>query len=87
MQMINRKKPRFQDLYDTGVLSRLVAVRVDSGRWSLFGVWGDKDIAVFVEAARGGTREWSSLDHLAEFCNSMGIEIYEVHQKKGGKRV
>ena len=57
MQMITRKKPAFTDLYQTGVLTRIVAVRnADSGGWRLFGLWRDKQIGVYVEAARGGVR-------------------------------
>lgn len=82
MQMITRKKPAFTELYQTGVLTRIVAVRnADSGGWLLFGVWLDKDIGVYVEAARGGIREWSSLDYLANFCGSCGISRWEVHSK------
>lgn len=87
MRMTTRKKPAFRDLYEAGVLTKLVAVKGDSGRWSLFGVWRDKDIAVFVEAARGGIREWSNLNYLGEFCDSLNIAVWEVHPKKGGKRV
>lgn len=57
MRIITRKKPAFTDLYQTGVLTRIAAVKTDSGGWHLFGVWRDQDIAVFVEAARGGIRE------------------------------
>ncbi|HDS9718981.1 hypothetical protein [Klebsiella michiganensis] len=82
MQMITRKKPAFTELYQTGVLTRIVAVRnADSGGWLLFGVWLDKDIGVYVEAARGGIREWSGLDYLANFCGSCGISRWEVHSK------
>lgn len=43
MQMITRKKPAFTELYQTGVLTRIVAVRnADSGGWRLFGLWRDK---------------------------------------------
>jgi hypothetical protein len=47
----------------------------------LFGLWRDKDIAVFVEAVRGGIREWSGLDYLASFCASCGISLWEIHNK------
>ncbi|GJK06069.1 hypothetical protein TUM17574_04130 [Klebsiella pneumoniae] len=36
---------------------------------------------MFVEAARGGIREWSGLDYLANFCASCGISLWEVHNK------
>lgn len=82
MKTITRKKPAFVDLYNTGVLTRIVAVRTESGEsWRLFGLWRDKDIAVFVEAARGGVREWSGLNFLADFCFSCGVSLWEVHQK------
>lgn len=40
------------------------------------------DAVIFIEAARGGIREWSSLEFLADFCDSIGISIIEVHRKK-----
>ncbi len=75
----------FTDLYQTGVLTRIAAVKTDSGGWRLFGVWRDQDIAVFVEAARGGIREWSGLNYLAEFVFSCGISLWEVHNKTDRK--
>lgn len=82
MRMITRKKPAFTELYQTGVMTRIVAVRnVDSGSWRLFGLWRDKQIGVYVEAARGGVREWSGLDYLANFCSSCGISLWEIHNK------
>lgn len=75
----------FTDLYVTGVLTRIVAIKTEDGGWRLFGVWRDNDIAVFVEAARGGIREWSGLSYLADFCESCGISLWEVHNKTGKK--
>ncbi len=85
MRIITRKKPAFTDLYQTGVLTRIAAAKTDSGGWRLFGVWRDQDIAVFVEAARGGIREWSGLNYLAEFVFSCGISLWEVHNKTDRK--
>ncbi|EAR0004512.1 TPA: hypothetical protein LC360_002771 [Salmonella enterica subsp. houtenae serovar 48:g,z51:-] len=85
MRIITRKKPAFTDLYQTGVLTRIAAVKTDTGGWRLFGVWRDQDIAVFVEAARGGIREWSGLNYLAEFVFSCGISLWEVHNKTDRK--
>lgn len=56
MRIITRKKPAFTDLYQTGVLTRIAAVKTDTGGWRLFGVWRDQDVAALVEAARGGIR-------------------------------
>ncbi|WP_258110805.1 hypothetical protein [Klebsiella quasipneumoniae] len=79
-------KPAFTELYQTGVLTRIAAVKSpDGGGWRLFGLWRGKDIAVFVEAARGGIREWSGLDYLANFCASCGISLWEVHSKVAEK--
>lgn len=86
MRMITRKRPAFKDLYQTEVLTKIVAVRVTSGKWSLFGVWRDRDIAVFVEAARGGPREWANLEYLSDFCNNLGISIFEVHQRQNERK-
>ncbi|EAB4091143.1 hypothetical protein FWN49_22630 [Salmonella enterica] len=85
MRIITRKKPAFTDLYQTGVLTRIAAVKTDTGGWCLFGVWRDQDVAVFVEAARGGIREWSGLNYLAEFVFSCGISLWEVHNKTDRK--
>ncbi|EAZ0595167.1 hypothetical protein BKN58_13500 [Salmonella enterica] len=85
MRIITRKKPAFTDLYQTGVLTRIAAVKTDTGGWRLFGVWRDQNVAVFVEAARGGIREWSGLNYLAEFAFSCGISLWEVHNKTDRK--
>ncbi|MCS2154731.1 hypothetical protein MUU49_19450 [Scandinavium goeteborgense] len=86
MRMITRKKPAFVELYQTGVLTRIAAVKsADGGGWRLFGLWRERDIAVFVEAARGGIREWSGLNFLADFCESCGISLWEVHSKVESK--
>ncbi|EBO3989853.1 hypothetical protein DHU18_21340 [Salmonella enterica] len=85
MRIITRKKPAFTDLYQTGVLTRIAAVKTDTGGWRLFGVWRDQYVAVFVEAARGGIREWSGLNYLAEFVFSCGISLWEVHNKTDRK--
>lgn len=37
---------------------------------------------IFIEAARGGIREWSSLEYLSEFCDSIGVSLWEVHRGK-----
>ncbi|ENY9362222.1 hypothetical protein ACF5F0_004553 [Salmonella enterica] len=85
MRIITRKKPAFTDLYQTGVLTRIAAVKTDTGGSRLFGVWRDQDVAVFVEAARGGIREWSGLNYLAEFVFSCGISLWEVYNKTDRK--
>ena len=41
------------------------------------------DAVIFIEAARGGIREWSSLEYLSEFCDSIGVNVWEVHRGKG----
>ncbi|MDK9364192.1 hypothetical protein [Lelliottia wanjuensis] len=87
MRIITRKKPAFTDLYQTGVLTRIAAVKTEDGSWRLFGIWRDQDVAVFMEAARGGIREWSGLDYLAEFVASCGISLWEVHSKTERKNV
>ncbi|ELA5389552.1 hypothetical protein RF805_003787 [Salmonella enterica] len=35
--------------------------------------------------ARGGIREWAGLNHLGDFCDSIGITLWEVHHK-GAKK-
>ena len=85
MRIITRKKPAFTDLYQTGVLTRIAAVKTDSGGWRLFGGWGDREIGVFVEAARGGIREWTGLNYLAGLVFSCGISLWEVHNKTDRK--
>lgn len=82
MKVITRKKRQFQDLHATGVLNSIVAVNGHNG-WGLYGRWLDKDIAVFLESARGQAREWVDLDRLVEFCAEIGINKIEVRSKKG----
>lgn len=86
MKTITRKKPAWVDLYLTGVLTRIVAIKTEGEGWRLFGVWRDSDIAVFVEAARGGMREWSGLNYLADFCEGCGVSRWEVHNKTEKKK-
>ncbi|WP_182934754.1 hypothetical protein [Klebsiella sp. WP4-W18-ESBL-05] len=85
MKMTTRKKPQWKDLYHNGVFTRVVAVKNDRGRWSLFGVHRSVGAAMFVEAARGGIREWSGLSYLGDFCDSMGVSLWEVHHKSAQK--
>lgn len=87
MRIITRKKPAFIELYQTDVITRVAAVKTDEGGWRLFGIWREKDIAVFVEAARVGIREWSGLDYLAGFVACCGICLWEVHNKTVPKRL
>lgn len=44
------------------------------------------DAVIFVEAARGGVREWSSLEYLSEFLDSIGVKKWEVHRGKGNPK-
>lgn len=67
------------------MFSRVVATRTEAGKWRLFGLHRSADAAVFVEAARGGVREWSGLNHLGDFCDSIGITLWEVHHKGAEK--
>lgn len=85
MKMTTRKKPQWKDLYHNDVFTRVVAVKNDRGRWSLFGVHRSVGAAMFVEAARGGIREWSGLNHLADFCESLNVTLWEVHNKSGNR--
>lgn len=78
MRMTEKPRKTFTAFAHVGAFARIVAtLNQDSGRWALFGVAGND--AVFVQKARGGVREWSSLDRLAEFCRSSGIARFEVH--------
>ncbi|TRL64848.1 hypothetical protein FMM65_20540 [Citrobacter youngae] len=85
MKVTARKKPAFRDYYENGMFTRIVATKTDTGKWRLFGLHRSVDSAVFVEAARGGVREWSGLNHLGEFCDSIGITLWEVHHKAAKK--
>ncbi|MDU3156372.1 MAG: hypothetical protein E7B34_11980, partial [Hafnia alvei] len=78
MRMITRKKPAFTELYQTGVLTRIAAVKSpDGGGWRLFGLWRDKEIAVFVEAARGGVREGANKQVISSQADSL-IKISRI---------
>lgn len=86
MRITTRKKPAFTTMFEAGMFSRVVAVKnKDTLKWSLFGEHRSADAALFVEAARGGIREWSSLDHLGRFCDSMGITFWHVSNKLAEK--
>ncbi|MBG2564932.1 hypothetical protein I4508_12850 [Klebsiella oxytoca] len=82
MKATARKKPAFKDFYENDMFSRIIATRTSNNRWQLCGIHRSADAVIFIEAARGGIREWSSLESLADFCDSIGISIIEVHRKK-----
>lgn len=66
-----------------GMFARVVATRAEGGgKWRLFGIHRSADAAIFIEAARGGVREWSDLGSLGAFCESMGVSLWEVHSRK-----
>ncbi|EAT2666438.1 hypothetical protein EJM43_09185 [Salmonella enterica] len=81
MRVTTRKKPQWRDFVEQGIIKEAVAVRTEQGRWRLFGLYRNTDAAVFVEAARGGIREWSSLDRVADFCRSVNVSRWQVHWK------
>lgn len=73
-------------MYEAGMFTRVVAVKSqDSNHWRLFGEHRSADAAIFVEAARGGIREWSSLEHLGNFCDSVGVTLWQVHNTAARK--
>lgn len=80
MKATARKKTAFKDFYENGMFSRIIATRTSNKRWQLCGVHRNGDVLVFVEAARGGCREWSSLEFLSDFCESVGVSMWEVHR-------
>jgi len=68
------------DFVEARAFSKVVATRnMETGRWSLFGIAGE--LAIMMEKARGGAREWSSLDRLADFCEKMGLKRWEIHSQ------
>lgn len=78
MEIQERPKKTFMAFARVGAFSRIVAtVNADSGHWALFGV--TNGVAVFMQKARGGVREWVSLDRLAAFLKAEGIARFEVH--------
>lgn len=80
MKATARKKPAFKDFYESGMFSQIIATRTSNGRWQLCGIHRNGDAVIFVEAARGGVREWSSLENLSMFCDSIKISVWEVHR-------
>lgn len=84
MQVATRQKQNFIGLYDAGLIIRVVAIRTPAGRWRLFGLHRNGKTAIYVEKARGGIREWTGLNFLADFCYTAGISLWEVHNKKPG---
>lgn len=85
MKATARKKPAFKDFYENGMFSRVIATRTSNNRWQLCGLHRNGEAVVFIEAARGGIREWASLEYLSEFCFSLGIGVWEVHRNKKSK--
>lgn len=81
MKATARKKPAFKDFYENGMFSRIIATRTSNNRWQLCGMLRSADAVIFIEAARGGIREWSSLEYLSEFCDSLGVSVWEVHRR------
>lgn len=82
MQLTTRQKQNFIGLYEAGLINRVVAIKTPEGRWRVFGLHRNGKAAIYVEKARGGVREWSGLNYLADFCYSAGISLWEVHNKK-----
>lgn len=77
-----KTRKEFLDLNQMGAFTRIVATQdVITKNWRLFGL-GKNGVAVFVEKARGGVREWSGLNYLADFCAALGIRIWEVHMPR-----
>ncbi|HBX2460965.1 TPA: hypothetical protein MHT58_06425 [Klebsiella pneumoniae] len=83
MKATARKKQAFKDFYENGMFSRIIATRTSNDRWQLCGMHRNGDAIIFIEAARGGIREWSSLEHLACFLESLQVSVWEVHRGKG----
>lgn len=86
MKVTTRKKQAFAIMYQSEMFKRVIAIKnKDTMKWGLFGEHRSADAAIFVEAARGGFREWASLDHLGNFCDSMGITFWHVSNKMAEK--
>ncbi|HBW0857800.1 hypothetical protein QLG20_13485 [Klebsiella variicola] len=85
MKPTARKKPVFKEFYENGMFSRIIATRTSNDRWQLCGLHRNGEAVIFIEAARGGVREWSSLDFLSDFCDSLSISVWEIHRGKGKK--
>lgn len=83
MRMITRKKPAFTELYQTGVLTRIAAVKSpDGGGWRL----GEVYSCVCGGCSRRDSGVvWSGLDYPAYFYASCGISLWEVHNKLAEK--
>ncbi|EMD1842970.1 hypothetical protein VQV38_002984 [Raoultella planticola] len=87
MKATARKKPAFKDFYENGMFSRVIATGTSNDRWQLCGLHRNGECVVFIEAARGGIREWSNLENLSDFCKSLGVSVWEVHCKKINREV
>lgn len=81
MKATARKKPAFKDFYENGMFSRIIATRTSNNRWQLCGIHRNGNALIFIEAARGGVREWSSLESISDFCDSLEVFVWEVHCK------
>ncbi|ECZ1980049.1 TPA: hypothetical protein ACY3LZ_005223 [Citrobacter freundii] len=79
MELIYKTRKEFLDLQRMGAFTRVVATQDKVTKcWRLFGL-NENGIAVFIEKTRGGVREWSGLNYVADFCSELGIRVWEVH--------
>ena len=79
MELVRKTRKEFLDLYRMGAFTCVVASQDEVTKsWRLFAL-NKKGIAVFIEKARGGIREWAGLNYVADFCAAMGIRRWEVH--------
>lgn len=82
MRVTTRPRQNFIGLYESELITRVVAIKTQDAQWRLFGLHRDGETAIYVEKVRGEIREWSGLNFLADFCYTAGISRWEVHNKK-----
>lgn len=82
MRVTTRPRQNFIGFYESELITRVVARKTQDAQWRLFGLYRDEETAIYVEKVRGGSREWSELSFLADFCYAAGISRWEVHNKK-----
>lgn len=72
MELVRKTRKEFLDLYRMGAFTCVVATQDEVTKsWRLFAL-NKKGIAVFIEKARGGIREWAGLNYVADFCAAIG---------------
>lgn len=70
----------FKELISSGGISKVVAQKDDTERYSLFGLSSSQSTAYLVKSARGvdNPRKWHGLGYLGDFIEATGASEFTV---------